>query len=226
MKMAPARVIPYISYKRFAAISSLRKTCVFSYYNVTSGFRQNASYCTKKTIAKVDTLEHENKIQVGFAEVVKENTKSAGYLAVIVGGVGITAFMFYMIFNELFSSKSPNNIYSKALEDCIKHPKIIDALGEPIKAFREHRQLGRRSPIKYVIFEKDGVKHMRMKFYIQGIRRRGTVNLEVQENESNNYVYTYLYVVVDDLMKTIVKIEDNRNQQSSSSYDETQFDLS
>lgn len=36
-----------------------------------------------------------------------------------------------------------------------------------------------------VIFEKNGVRHMRMKFYIQGIRRRGTVHLEVQEVRHN-----------------------------------------
>lgn len=162
---------------------------------------------------------------MGFAEVVKENTKSAGYLGVIIGGVGLTAFMFYMIFNELFSSKSPNNVYSKTLERCIKHPEIINALGEPIKAYKESRQLGRRSPIKYIIFDKDGVRHMRMKFYVQGIRKRGTVNLEVQENEFHDFVYTYLYVVIDDIMKTIIKIEDNRNQQNSPS-DETLVDSS
>ncbi|XP_034177324.1 mitochondrial import inner membrane translocase subunit Tim21 [Osmia lignaria lignaria] len=223
--MATARIIPYISYKRFAAVSSLRNVCVFSYYNVTSGFQQKALYCTKRSIAKADNLEHENKLQVGFAEVVKENTKSAGYLGVIIGGVGITAFMFYMIFNELFSTKSPNNVYSKALDRCIKDPKVVNALGEPIKAYGEESRRGRRSHIKYIIFEKDGVRHMRMKFYIQGIRRRGTVNLEVQENESGKYEYRYLYVMIDDIMQTIIKIEDNRNLPSSPS-DEVEFDLS
>ena len=33
----------------------------------------------------------------------------------------------------------------------------------------------------HVEFEKDGVKCMRMKFYAQGSRRRGTVHLEVQK---------------------------------------------
>lgn len=219
--MASARVIPYISYKRFAAISSVRKVCIFSYYNVTSGSRQNASYCTKKSITKVDTLEQENKLQVGFAEVVKENTKSAGYLGVIIGGIGITAFMFYMILNELFSSKSPNTVYAKAFKRCVAHPKIIDALGEPIKAVIQHR----RNSTKYIIFEKDGVRHMRMIFHIRGTRKQGTVYLEVQENEANKYVYRYLYVIIDDIMKTVIEIEDNRSQDIIETSDETQFDL-
>lgn len=57
--------------------------------------------------------------------------------------------MFYIIFDELFSSKSPNTIYSKALEQCIKHPKVIDALGEPIKAYGEESRRGRRSHIRW-----------------------------------------------------------------------------
>ncbi|XP_033344925.1 mitochondrial import inner membrane translocase subunit Tim21 [Bombus vosnesenskii] len=215
--MASTRVINCISYKRLVAVSSLKNVYILSNFSINSNFRQNALYCTKKSIAKTDYVEHENKIQVGFADVVKENTKSIGYLGVIIGGIGITAFMFYMIFDELFSNKSPNSVYSKALDRCIKHPKVTDALGEPIKAYGEESRRGRRSHISHIIFEKDGVRHMRMKFYIQGIRRRATVNLEVQEDESGNYMYRYLYVLVDDILQTIIKIEDNREQKRSSS---------
>lgn len=165
--MASTRIINYVLYKRFVAISNLKNVCILSTFNINSNFRQNAYYCTKKSIVKTDSVERENKIQVGFADVgkfrryicenihnvkidatliiifisVKENTKSIGYLGVIIGGIGITVFMFYIIFDELFSSKSPNSVYSKALDRCIKHPKIIDALGEPIKAYGE---MGRR----------------------------------------------------------------------------------
>ncbi|XP_033299022.1 mitochondrial import inner membrane translocase subunit Tim21 [Bombus bifarius] len=215
--MASTRVINCISYKRLVAVSSLKNVYILSNFSINSNFRQNALYCTKKSIAKTDYVEHENKIQVGFADVVKENTKSIGYLGVIIGGIGITAFMFYMIFDELFSNKSPNSVYSKALDRCIKHPKVTDALGEPIKAYGEESRRGRRSHISHIVFEKDGVRHMRMKFYIQGIRRRATVNLEVQEDESGNYMYRYLYVLVDDILQTIIKIEDNREQKRSSS---------
>ncbi|XP_071869254.1 mitochondrial import inner membrane translocase subunit Tim21 [Bombus fervidus] len=215
--MASTRVISCISYKRLIAVSSLKNVYILSNFSINSNFRQNALYCTKKSITKTDPVEHENKIQVGFADVVKENTKSIGYLGVIISGIGITAFMFYMIFDELFSNKSPNSVYSKALDRCIKHPKVTDALGEPIKAYGEESRRGRRSHISHITFEKDGVRHMRMKFYIQGIRRRATVNLEVQEDESGNYMYRYLYVLVDDILQTIIKIEDNREEKKSSS---------
>ncbi|KAF0309167.1 hypothetical protein FJT64_019697 [Amphibalanus amphitrite] len=39
---------------------------------------------------------------------MKENTKTTGYGLIMLGGIGVTAVMFYAIFRELFSSKSPN----------------------------------------------------------------------------------------------------------------------
>lgn len=54
-----------------------------------------------------------------IGERIKENTKTASYMGVILLGVGVTGVMFYAIFRELFSSNSPNNIYSKALDKCI-----------------------------------------------------------------------------------------------------------
>lgn len=211
--MVSVRVINYIPFRRLVAVSGLSNARICSRYYPESNVPPNVSYCTRKTLAKTNEVEQENRLQVGFAEVVKENTKSVGYLSVIIGGIGITGLMFYAIFNELFSSKSPNNVYSKALERCKKEPKVRDALGEPIRGYgEEHRR--RRNHVSHATFVKDGVRHMRMQFYVQGIRRRGTVTLEVQENESGDYVYRYLYVLIDDIMQTIIKIEDNRAGQS------------
>lgn len=54
-----------------------------------------------------------------LGERIKENTKTASYFGVIVFGVGVTGIIAFVIFRELFSSSSPNNIYSDALKDCI-----------------------------------------------------------------------------------------------------------
>ncbi|XP_078035329.1 mitochondrial import inner membrane translocase subunit Tim21 isoform X2 [Augochlora pura] len=222
--MVSVRVINYIPFRRLVAVSNLSNPRVFSHYNPTCNVPQSVSYCTRKTLAKSNVVEQDSRVQVGFAEVVKENTKSVGYLGVIIGGVGITGLMFYMIFNELFSSKSPNNVYSNALARCIKEPKVIDALGEPIKAYGEENRRRRRTHVSHATFIKDGVQHMRMQFYVQGIRRRGTVTLEVQENDKGKYVYRYLYVLVDDIMQTVIKIEDNRAEYNTPDPD-TDFDI-
>lgn len=54
-----------------------------------------------------------------IGERIKENTKTASYFGVIVFGVGVTGIIAFVIFRELFSSSSPNNIYSEALKECI-----------------------------------------------------------------------------------------------------------
>lgn len=62
-----------------------------------------------------------------LGERIKENTKTASYFGVIVFGCGITGIIAFVIFRELFSSSSPNNIYSDALKDCINvsHFRIL-----------------------------------------------------------------------------------------------------
>lgn len=54
-----------------------------------------------------------------IGERIKENTKTASYLGVIVLGVAVTGGLFYAILRELWSSSSPNNVYSAALERCV-----------------------------------------------------------------------------------------------------------
>lgn len=54
-----------------------------------------------------------------LGERIKENTKTASYFGVIVFGIGVTGVIMFVVFRELFSSSSPNNIYSEALTTCI-----------------------------------------------------------------------------------------------------------
>ncbi|XP_011863639.1 PREDICTED: mitochondrial import inner membrane translocase subunit Tim21 [Vollenhovia emeryi] len=171
--------------------------------------RHGARYSTKKSVSKVDSNETNNQVQVGTAEVVKENLKSAGYLGVIVGGIGVTALIIYTLCSELFSSSSPYAVYSEARVRCMEHPKVMDVLGAPVKAFGEETRRGRRRHITHLYYVKDGVKYMRLRFYVQGTRRQGTVYAEVKENASGGYEYSYLYVTVNHV-GTIV-VEDNQD---------------
>jgi len=116
-----------------------------------------------------------------IGERIKENTKTASYMGVIVLGVSITGALFYTILKELWSSNSPNNIYSAALERCVNDPRIQDQLGAPIKGFGEETRRRRRQHVAHTVFERNGVLHMRMQFYIQGIRNKATVHLEMKQ---------------------------------------------
>ncbi|XP_044266707.1 mitochondrial import inner membrane translocase subunit Tim21 [Tribolium madens] len=172
---------------------------------------------SKSQSALSKTVKNELDTNVKLGEKVKETTKTASYLGIILLGVGVTGSLFYAVFNELFSSKSPNNVYSKAVERCKADPRIQDKLGLPITAFGAETTRRRRHYVSHVIYQRDGRQCLRMKFYLKGSFHQGTVQLEMVENDSGKYEYRYLFVQVDDLLQTAIVLEDNRNTASSSS---------
>lgn len=129
--------------------------------------------------------EESKQLGMPLGERIKENTKTASYTGVILLGVGLTGGLFYVIFRELFSPNSPQNIYSAALDRCINDPRIQDALGAPIKGFGEENSRRRRRHVAHTMYELEGTKHIRMNFYIQGIRNKATVFLEKKAVSAN-----------------------------------------
>ncbi|KAF6089589.1 translocase of inner mitochondrial membrane 21 [Phyllostomus discolor] len=145
---------------------------------------------------------------------VKEAGRDFTYLIVVLVGVTITGSLFYVIFKELFSSSSPNKIYGKALEKCRSHPEVVSVFGEPVKGYGEATSRGRRQHVSFVEYVKDGLKHVRVKFYIQGSEpgKHGTVHSEVKENpESGEYEFRYIFVELEAYPKRTIIIEDNRS---------------
>ncbi|NXC19048.1 TIM21 translocase, partial [Corythaeola cristata] len=127
--------------------------------------------------------------------------------------VSVTGGLFYVIFKELFSSSSPSKIYGDALEKCRSHPEIIGVFGESIKGYGEATRRGRRQLVSHIEYVKDGLKHMRLKFYIEGSEpgKRGTVHVEVKENpERGRFEVRYIFVDVDTYPRRTIVIEDNR----------------
>ncbi|NXH11768.1 TIM21 translocase, partial [Bucco capensis] len=147
------------------------------------------------------------------AQKVKEAGRDFTYLIVVLVGIGVTGGLFYVIFKELFSSSSPSKIYGDALEKCRSHPEVIGVFGESIKGYGEATRRGRRQFVSHIEYVKDGLKHMRLKFYIEGSEtgKRGTVHVEVRENpESGRFEVRYIVVEVDTYPRRTIVIEDNR----------------
>nr|XP_023022036.1 mitochondrial import inner membrane translocase subunit Tim21 [Leptinotarsa decemlineata] len=164
----------------------------------------------KNELTTSSTTEVDTNVKP-LGEKVKETTKTVSYLGVILLGVGVTGSLFYAIFSELFSSNSPNNIYSKAVKKCISDHRIEDKLGYPITAYGEETRRGRRQHVSHLIYAgRDGRKHMRMKFHLKGSFHTGTVHLDMVENDAGNYEYRYLFVEVDDMLRNTIMVEDNR----------------
>ncbi|XP_045470131.1 mitochondrial import inner membrane translocase subunit Tim21 [Harmonia axyridis] len=147
-----------------------------------------------------------------LGEKVKETTKTASYLGVILLGVAVTGSLFYAVFNELFSSKSPNNVYTKAVKKCLADTRVEDKLGYPIVAYGEETRRGRRQHPTHITYMRNGKLCIRMKFYLKGSVHKGTVHLEMMEDDSGKYEYRFLFVQVEDLFNSTIILEDNRSK--------------
>ncbi|XP_037554317.1 mitochondrial import inner membrane translocase subunit Tim21 [Dermacentor silvarum] len=175
-----------------------------------------ASTATNKSTNALSEAKDTDGGQLTLGQKVKQSTKDASYLGVILAGLGVTGLMFYTIFHELFSGHSPNSVYSKALERCRADPRVKAALGEPLQGHGETTSRGRRRHVSHMEYIKDGINYMRMKFYIKGPSRSGTVHLEVREDNHKNYEYRYLFVDLDGHPKRTIILEDNRESRGSS----------
>lgn len=205
-----------LSLQNPALLYPLCKNNFLSFPVRTRNFSQSNKVYEKNEGKSLTNVKSEGEVQVSFKKTVKETTKTASYLGVILLGAGVTGIMFYAIFSELFSSKSPNNVYSKALDKVINDTRIQDAIGIPISGYGEETSRGRRRHVSHLLYQKDGKNYLRMKFYISGSRKRATVHLEMKENEAGDYVYRYLFVELDDFGRAAIVLEDNRHEKTGS----------
>ncbi|XP_039291658.1 mitochondrial import inner membrane translocase subunit Tim21 [Nilaparvata lugens] len=171
----------------------------------SSSSNQNQSEAQTSVVSKPSRCQ----VQAVFVKV-KETTKTVTYLGVILAGVGLTGLIFKTVIKGLFSKKSPNNIYSLVLERCRNDPRLQYELGSPITGYGEETRRERRRHVSHVIYEKDGVEHLRMKFYIEGLHKKATVHLEMIEDGNGEYFFRYLFVELDDFGRTAIVLEDNR----------------
>ncbi|XP_061121503.1 mitochondrial import inner membrane translocase subunit Tim21-like [Syngnathus typhle] len=144
---------------------------------------------------------------------VKKAGRDFTYLIVVLIGLGVTGGLLYVVFQELFSSSSPNKVYGKAFNKVRLDPEVIGAFGEPIKCYGETTRRRRRQQISHMEYLKDGLKHMRLKFYIEGSEPglKGTVHSESKENpETGKYEFRYIFVDVDTYPRRTIIVEDNR----------------
>lgn len=69
-----------------------------------------------------------------------------------------------------------------ASEKCVAHPKVQDLLGEPIKAFGEETRRHRRKHVSHMDYQDEqGKRGIRVQFYLQGLRRRATAQIDARE---------------------------------------------
>ncbi|KAL3860471.1 hypothetical protein ACJMK2_010594 [Sinanodonta woodiana] len=160
---------------------------------------------TERTGKELDIARESPYAGLSPGQKVKEATKDASYLVVIVVGIGILGVMMYYIFLELFSSQSPSGVYGNALKLCQQDERLKFKLGEPIKGYGETTSRGRRRYVSHTEYTTpDGVRHMMMQFYVEGPKRKGTAHLDVYKNEQGKYEYRFLFIDLDATHESIV----------------------
>jgi len=155
--------------------------------------------------------ESGGQMEVSRGEKAKEGAKTASYSLVILAGLGMCGTVFYTVFRELFSSNSANSLYDKAVADCLAHEKLADLLGEPIKAFGEENRRHRRTHVaKKHYVDPQGRAGVRIQFYLQGVRNKGTAQLDAREDSGGRMQTRFLVVEIDNLLRNTVVVVDNR----------------
>ncbi|KAA0199443.1 hypothetical protein HAZT_HAZT003996 [Hyalella azteca] len=160
--------------------------------------------------AKEQALSKHVRKDVKFSEKAKEATKTTYYSAIVLVGLGVTGYLFYTVFGELFASFSPQSVYSDAVKKCCAHPRVQDVLGsDGLKCYGEETRRGRRTHVSQMTYEADGQRGMRIMFHIKGSRRKGTAWLDARDSPSGWY-YRYLYVQLDQYPQEVIVVQDNR----------------
>jgi hypothetical protein len=150
------------------------------------------------------------KLSFSLAYAVVQAGKDFTYLLVVLGGFAVAGFLLWSVGSEFFSSNSPQTVYSKALKRVRLDPQVVDALGGPISGHGELSGRGRRREPLHQEYVVEGVTYMRMKFYVKGSLRSGTVQLDMKTNVQGKYELRFLFVELDGRPKRTIVIEDNR----------------
>ncbi|KAL5022641.1 hypothetical protein ScPMuIL_001796 [Solemya velum] len=203
--------------KTFAYLPCLSQFPSAGYCHCDRGWRfmsedrtQSQKSDNRRTGKELDVAREGPYAGLTTAQKVKEAGKDATYTGVIVLGVGVTGLMAYAIGRELLSKESPSGVYGQALKICQNHDELLDALGFPVKGYGETTRRGRRRYVSHHEYVVDGVKHMRMKFYVEGAHKKGTAHLEVKKNDRGKYEFRYLFVDTDSYPHRTIILEDHR----------------
>jgi len=183
----------------------------------TTFLRVSSEEKSPNSSLRVKENNHSNEPnQLSLGGKVKEASKTVWYSGIVVVGLGATGFILFTIFKELFSTQSPQAIYSKSLKKCCEHPRVCDLLGEPITGFGEESSRGRRKRLRHSFYFKDGIEHLQLKFYIKGIRNSASVYVDM-EKINGSFEYSYLIVEIDNYSREQIFIIDNREAQFTES---------
>ncbi|KAF6017148.1 TIMM21 [Bugula neritina] len=173
---------------------------------------------TEDSGKEIDIQRERPYAHLSFGEKVVRAGTDLTYLLIIAVGIGVTGILFYAVGSELFGSTGSNAVYSKAFTKCLNSTKVLDALGQPVKAHGETNRRGRRQHvISNTFMTNSGEEHTRIQFYLAGAFRTATVNAEMFKNADGKLEFEYLVVELDGYPPKTIELE-RRLYQPSQQY--------
>ncbi|XP_048752718.1 mitochondrial import inner membrane translocase subunit Tim21-like [Ostrea edulis] len=177
--------------------------------NTSKASRENSD-AKKTTGTELDVKRKSPYEGLSAGQKVVEAGKDLTYIGVILIGGGLIGYVFYNLYKELFATDGATSVYNAAADICKKDDRVINAMGEPIKVYGETDRRGRRRHVSHEEFMVNGIKHMRMKFYIQSPHKVGTVYAEIKQETDNDVEYVYLIVELKGFPSKTIVIVDKR----------------
>lgn len=141
---------------------------------------------------------------------VAQAGKDVSYFGIILVGFAVTGVLIWFVVSELFFGFSANRVYASALKKVKASAEVVEAVGEPIMGHGETTSRGRRRHVSYQEYLVDGENYMRVKFYLKGSKRKGTVHVDVKQGSRGNFDYRFIFVELTGFPSETIVVLDNR----------------
>ncbi|XP_061188384.1 mitochondrial import inner membrane translocase subunit Tim21-like [Saccostrea echinata] len=186
------------------------KRNILKCYSTQNKEKSSKENSEKSTGTELDVKRKSPYEGLSVGQKVVEAGKDLTYIGVILLGAGVIGYVFYNLYQELCGTDGATSVYNAAADICIKDDRVINAMGEPIKVFGMTDRRGRRKHVSHEEFMVNGVKHMRMNFYIQSPHKVGTVYAEIKQEPDKESEYVYLIVELKGFPSKTIVIVDKR----------------
>lgn len=169
-----------------------------------------AGSSAKHSVSVFEEMYKDEPKALTATQKVVENTKTGGYLLVILAGLGITVVLVWGILSEFLSDISPTRVFSKTMKQIKAHERANAILGDNIRGFGDTMSRSRKNLVHqtYIV---DGIEYMRIQYHIEGSKRKGLVIVDIKKTKKGSK-YRYIIIQLDGYPAGKISIVDNRHE--------------
>ncbi|KAK3654027.1 mitochondrial import inner membrane translocase subunit tim21 [Elasticomyces elasticus] len=137
----------------------------------TSSLPKDTPASRRRSITVVSDTGQVPWKSLSVGEKAARTTQQTFNLGLILLGVGLTGTVAYVLYLEVFSTDSKVAVFNRAADRVRKDPKCIELLAGNDGMRHTKREIS--------AYDRAGVEHIHMHFYVEGPAAKGTVNLHM-----------------------------------------------